>query len=193
MYARNVVAQSLGSSPKAWFWYGSYTTLIRFLDTFAWRTIWVSTRGILRPNSSNLTHCPPGLYALEYVRFGEVEGGSRSSDEEGWISKNKLRLQNVQCISTLTQSKLRFLNACRELHVLDNLAVDSKNSVVHKHKEQQVVQVDSEFVKLSKERSCAVVSWSPDYVILSLGPLPRFLRHTIYYIYVLRAFIGAIS
>ncbi|KAF2685184.1 NAD(P)-binding protein [Lentithecium fluviatile CBS 122367] len=37
-YASNVVAQSLKSSPKAWFWYGSATTIIRFFDTFAWRT-----------------------------------------------------------------------------------------------------------------------------------------------------------
>ncbi|KAF2644244.1 NAD(P)-binding protein [Massarina eburnea CBS 473.64] len=37
-YASNVVAQSLRASPKAWFWYGSATTIIRFFDTFAWRT-----------------------------------------------------------------------------------------------------------------------------------------------------------
>ncbi|OQE43596.1 hypothetical protein PENCOP_c003G00519 [Penicillium coprophilum] len=40
-YATNVVAQSLRPRPSAWFWYGSSTGLIWFLDTFAWRTIWV--------------------------------------------------------------------------------------------------------------------------------------------------------
>ncbi|RYP41541.1 hypothetical protein DL767_000968 [Monosporascus sp. MG133] len=35
-YAANVVAQSLRSSPSAWFWYGSATSIIRFFDTFAW-------------------------------------------------------------------------------------------------------------------------------------------------------------
>ncbi|KAI0532999.1 hypothetical protein GGR58DRAFT_488365 [Xylaria digitata] len=37
-YAANVVAQSLKSSPAAWFWYGSSTRVIRFFDTFGWRT-----------------------------------------------------------------------------------------------------------------------------------------------------------
>ncbi|TGJ82157.1 hypothetical protein E0Z10_g6605 [Xylaria hypoxylon] len=37
-YAANVVAQSLKSSPTAWFWYGSSTSVIRFFDTFGWRT-----------------------------------------------------------------------------------------------------------------------------------------------------------
>ncbi|KAI0174348.1 hypothetical protein BJ166DRAFT_511922 [Pestalotiopsis sp. NC0098] len=41
-YAANVVAQTLKSCPSAWFWYGSFTWLTRFLDTFAWRTIWDS-------------------------------------------------------------------------------------------------------------------------------------------------------
>ncbi|KFA56126.1 hypothetical protein S40293_00089 [Stachybotrys chartarum IBT 40293] len=41
-YATNVVAATLRSSPPAWFWYGSFTGLTRFLDTFAWRTIWDS-------------------------------------------------------------------------------------------------------------------------------------------------------
>jgi len=41
-YAANVVAQSLKSSPPAWFWYGSFTRMIRFLDTFGWRTVWDS-------------------------------------------------------------------------------------------------------------------------------------------------------
>jgi 1-acylglycerone phosphate reductase len=40
-YATNVVAQSLKPRPSAWFWYGSFTGLTWFLDTFAWRTIWV--------------------------------------------------------------------------------------------------------------------------------------------------------
>ncbi|KAK4077738.1 uncharacterized protein Triagg1_3432 [Trichoderma aggressivum f. europaeum] len=39
-YASNVVSQSLKSSPAAWFWTGSATAIIRFLDMFAWRTIW---------------------------------------------------------------------------------------------------------------------------------------------------------
>ncbi|KAF7863845.1 hypothetical protein EAF04_006810 [Stromatinia cepivora] len=40
IYAGNVVTQSLKSSPPAWFWTGSATRIIRFLDTFAFRTIW---------------------------------------------------------------------------------------------------------------------------------------------------------
>ncbi|KAH0489950.1 hypothetical protein TgHK011_001439 [Trichoderma gracile] len=39
-YASNVVSQSLRSSPAPWFWTGSATGIIRFLDMFAWRTIW---------------------------------------------------------------------------------------------------------------------------------------------------------
>ncbi|RDA93282.1 hypothetical protein CP533_2049 [Ophiocordyceps camponoti-saundersi (nom. inval.)] len=39
-YAANVVAQSLRPSPAAWFWYGKATSIIRFFDTFAWRTFW---------------------------------------------------------------------------------------------------------------------------------------------------------
>ncbi|KAI0154651.1 NAD(P)-binding protein [Xylariaceae sp. FL1272] len=39
-YASNVVKQSLKSSPPAWFWYGSFTTLTRVLDSFGWRTVW---------------------------------------------------------------------------------------------------------------------------------------------------------
>ncbi|KAI0808630.1 hypothetical protein GGR55DRAFT_200445 [Xylaria sp. FL0064] len=39
-YAANVVAQSLKSSPSAWFWYGSSSGIIRFFDTFAPRTFW---------------------------------------------------------------------------------------------------------------------------------------------------------
>ncbi|KAI1125554.1 hypothetical protein F5Y10DRAFT_246809 [Nemania abortiva] len=39
-YAANVVAHSLKSSPAAWFWYGSSSRIIRFFDTFAWRTFW---------------------------------------------------------------------------------------------------------------------------------------------------------
>ncbi|KAI1660865.1 hypothetical protein F4813DRAFT_400056 [Daldinia decipiens] len=41
-YAANVVAQTLKRSPPAWFWYGSFTGMIRFLDTFGWRTVWDS-------------------------------------------------------------------------------------------------------------------------------------------------------
>ncbi|KAJ2976920.1 hypothetical protein NUW58_g7967 [Xylaria curta] len=37
-YAARVVAQSSRTSPPAWFWYGKTTLLVRFLDTFAWRT-----------------------------------------------------------------------------------------------------------------------------------------------------------
>ncbi|KAL4778873.1 hypothetical protein BJX76DRAFT_352276 [Aspergillus varians] len=38
-YARNVVNQALKSSPPAWFWTGSQSGLIRFLDAFFPRTI----------------------------------------------------------------------------------------------------------------------------------------------------------
>ncbi|KAI1817435.1 hypothetical protein GGS20DRAFT_37232 [Poronia punctata] len=41
-YAANVVEQSLKPSPPAWFWYGSFTGMARFLDTFGWRTVWDS-------------------------------------------------------------------------------------------------------------------------------------------------------
>ncbi|KAB8293743.1 hypothetical protein EYC80_009228 [Monilinia laxa] len=40
VYARNVVTQSLKASPPAWFWTGSATRIIRFLDTFTFRTVW---------------------------------------------------------------------------------------------------------------------------------------------------------
>ncbi|KAF5688763.1 1-acyldihydroxyacetone-phosphate reductase [Fusarium denticulatum] len=40
--AENVVKESLKNHPSAWFWYGSFSSLTRFLDTFAWRTIWDS-------------------------------------------------------------------------------------------------------------------------------------------------------
>ncbi|PTB37190.1 uncharacterized protein TrAFT101_010924 [Trichoderma asperellum] len=40
VYASNVVSQSLRSSPVPWLWTGSATAIIRFLDMFAWRTIW---------------------------------------------------------------------------------------------------------------------------------------------------------
>ncbi|KAA8565455.1 hypothetical protein EYC84_009315 [Monilinia fructicola] len=40
VYAGNVVTQSLKASPPAWFWTGSATRIIRFLDTFAFRTVW---------------------------------------------------------------------------------------------------------------------------------------------------------
>ncbi|KAI0430784.1 hypothetical protein F5Y09DRAFT_306868 [Xylaria sp. FL1042] len=39
-YAANVVAQSLKSSPSAWFWYGGSSGIIRFFDMFAPRTFW---------------------------------------------------------------------------------------------------------------------------------------------------------
>ncbi|KAI1771741.1 hypothetical protein F4818DRAFT_428916 [Hypoxylon cercidicola] len=42
LYAKNVVAQTLKPSPPAWFWYGSFTRMIRFLDTFGPRTVWDS-------------------------------------------------------------------------------------------------------------------------------------------------------
>ncbi|KAH8585534.1 hypothetical protein B0O99DRAFT_646714 [Bisporella sp. PMI_857] len=42
-YAANVVATSLLSSPPPWFWYGSYTTSVRFWDTWGSRTAWDST------------------------------------------------------------------------------------------------------------------------------------------------------
>ncbi|KAI1198794.1 hypothetical protein F5X97DRAFT_333109 [Nemania serpens] len=37
-YAARVVAHSLKPSPSAWFWYGKTTSVIRFFDTFGWRT-----------------------------------------------------------------------------------------------------------------------------------------------------------
>ncbi|RWA08743.1 hypothetical protein EKO27_g6375 [Xylaria grammica] len=40
-YAEKVVSQSLKTSPPAWYWYGSFTGMARFLDTFGWRTVWV--------------------------------------------------------------------------------------------------------------------------------------------------------
>lgn len=43
-YARNIVQQSLRAAPPAWYWYGSFTGLTRFLDMFGWRTVWVRTR-----------------------------------------------------------------------------------------------------------------------------------------------------
>ncbi|KAF5558960.1 short-chain dehydrogenase reductase family [Fusarium mexicanum] len=39
--AENVVKESLKNRPSAWFWFGSFSTLTRFIDTFARRTIWV--------------------------------------------------------------------------------------------------------------------------------------------------------
>ncbi|KAK8067434.1 hypothetical protein PG996_006546 [Apiospora saccharicola] len=39
-YASNVVAMSMRSAPPAWFWYGSFTFLTRFLDIFGWRRVW---------------------------------------------------------------------------------------------------------------------------------------------------------
>lgn len=41
-YAKNVVVQTLKSSQPAWFWYGSYSGMTRFFDTFLWRKVWVS-------------------------------------------------------------------------------------------------------------------------------------------------------
>ncbi|KAH7323182.1 hypothetical protein B0I35DRAFT_510375 [Stachybotrys elegans] len=42
-YASNVVATSLLPSPPAWFWYGSYTSSVRFWDWWGSRTTWDST------------------------------------------------------------------------------------------------------------------------------------------------------
>ncbi|KAK7954810.1 hypothetical protein PG988_015504 [Apiospora saccharicola] len=39
-YAEKVANESLKPSPAAWFWYGKTTSIIRFFDTFAWRTFW---------------------------------------------------------------------------------------------------------------------------------------------------------
>lgn len=41
-YAKGVVATVLKQSPPVWFWYGNSTLLVRTLDTFLPRTIWVS-------------------------------------------------------------------------------------------------------------------------------------------------------
>ena len=43
-YASNVVSQSLKASPAPWFWTGSATGVIRFIDTFFPRTIFVRSR-----------------------------------------------------------------------------------------------------------------------------------------------------
>ncbi|KAI8963503.1 NAD(P)-binding protein [Daldinia sp. FL1419] len=40
VYANHVVVQSLKLKPPAWFWYGKTSGIVRFLDTFAPRTIW---------------------------------------------------------------------------------------------------------------------------------------------------------
>ena len=61
--------------------------MIRFLDTFGWRTVWVSVTCIVNFVIVTVAHYPLGLYALEDVRLGEVEGGSCSSAEEGWLSR----------------------------------------------------------------------------------------------------------
>jgi hypothetical protein len=42
IYAVNVVAQSLKSTSPAWFSYGINTAVVRLLDMFAWRTVWMS-------------------------------------------------------------------------------------------------------------------------------------------------------
>lgn len=46
VYAKNVCMQSLSNCPPAWYWSGKTTGLVRFLDTFAWRGIWVILSGL---------------------------------------------------------------------------------------------------------------------------------------------------
>ncbi|CAI6101403.1 unnamed protein product [Clonostachys chloroleuca] len=79
-YASRVVSQSLQSSPAAWFWYGKTTWLVRFLDAFSWRTIWVIIS--LQTNGKyieiSFLTCL-GLSTLENVRFWEVEESARFS------------------------------------------------------------------------------------------------------------------
>lgn len=41
-YAKKVVSQSLSPRPFAWFFYGKTTLIVRFLETFGFRTAWVS-------------------------------------------------------------------------------------------------------------------------------------------------------
>ncbi|KAI0427505.1 NAD(P)-binding protein [Xylaria sp. FL1042] len=40
LYAEKVVAESLKSSPSAWFWYGNTTAFVRFFDVVGFRTVW---------------------------------------------------------------------------------------------------------------------------------------------------------
>lgn len=41
-YAKGVVATVMKTSPPVWYWYGNATLLVRTLDMFFPRTIWVS-------------------------------------------------------------------------------------------------------------------------------------------------------
>lgn len=42
VYASHVVPQTLKGSPPAWYWFGATTGLVRFVDTFGFRSAWVS-------------------------------------------------------------------------------------------------------------------------------------------------------
>ena len=42
IYASHVVPQTLKDSPPAWYWVGATTGVVRFLDTFGFRSVWVS-------------------------------------------------------------------------------------------------------------------------------------------------------
>ncbi|KAL9595236.1 MAG: hypothetical protein Q9219_006570 [cf. Caloplaca sp. 3 TL-2023] len=52
VYARRVVAQTLKSAPPAWFWVGDTTGIVRFMDVFGFRTVWVSFHWCLLRNES---------------------------------------------------------------------------------------------------------------------------------------------
>lgn len=42
IYASHVVPQTLRDSPPAWYWVGATTGVVRFVDTFGFRSVWVS-------------------------------------------------------------------------------------------------------------------------------------------------------
>ena len=82
-YAANVVSQTLKSNPPAWYWYGSFTGLTRFLDTFAWRTVWVRfTQSNRLVKADNLL----GFHYVEHVWFEDLEASSLRIGEEGYVT-----------------------------------------------------------------------------------------------------------
>lgn len=68
-YAKGVVATVLTQSPPVWFWHGNSTLLVRTLDTFLPRTIWVSCLNI-SPSFKTL------LTVESCHRTGSFTGGS---------------------------------------------------------------------------------------------------------------------
>lgn len=47
VYAQRVVSQTLRRSAKAWYWTGTFTFRCWFIDTFLWRTGFVSLMPVL--------------------------------------------------------------------------------------------------------------------------------------------------